>query len=236
MTSMTTASMQAFRSRYRAAISPRYNGWLHMFIVAAIGTLVIAGSLSQLIHVSTLEWLTVPVTLLVVNFGEYYAHRWLGHRKTNIGKLFYQRHTGDHHSFFLDSDMDYQSSRDWRVVLFPSYLILAFSIGLVLPGIMVLLQLATSNIAYLYAATAIGGYLFYEVMHFSYHIPRDGVTEKLFLYIPGWKIMREHHRLHHRRDKMAVANFNITLPVFDLLLGSYDHDSDVNQKITAPSG
>lgn len=223
MTSMTATAMQGFRSQYRAGISPRYNGWLHMFIVAAIGTVIITSSLGQLAQVSVLEWLSVPVTLLTVNFAEYCAHRWLGHRKTNIGKLFYQRHTGDHHSFFLDSDMAYQNSRDWRVVLFPSYLIIAFSVGLVLPGVALLLNVASSNIAYLYAASAIGGYLLYEVLHFSYHIPQGDAAEKLFLYIPGWKTLREHHRLHHRRDKMSVANFNITLPVFDLLLGSYDH-------------
>ncbi|WP_299728351.1 hypothetical protein [uncultured Endozoicomonas sp.] len=131
---MNHSAMEAFRSNYRLAITPGYNGWLHMFSVVAVGLLVIIFSLFQLQSVSTLEWFVFPVTMLAVNFAEYCAHRWLGHQKTNIGKLFYQRHTGDHHSFFLEDAMDYQSVRDWRVVLFPVYLIFAFIIGLILPG------------------------------------------------------------------------------------------------------
>jgi len=33
-------------------------------------------------------------------------------------------------------------------------------------------------------------------------------------------LMRHTHVLHHKRDKMAEANFYITLPIFDLLLGT----------------
>jgi sterol desaturase/sphingolipid hydroxylase (fatty acid hydroxylase superfamily) len=33
-------------------------------------------------------------------------------------------------------------------------------------------------------------------------------------------MLRQLHVLHHKRDKMTEANFNITLPIFDLLLGS----------------
>lgn len=81
-------------------------------------------------------------------------------------------------------------------------------------------NLVSDNVAYIYAAAGISGYLFYEVMHFSYHIPRGHWAEKIFLYIPGWKLLRHTHVLHHKRDKMAAANFNITLPIFDLILGT----------------
>jgi len=181
---------------------------------------VIIFSFSQLASVSVFEILVFPMTLLVVNFAEYYAHRWLGHRKTRYGKLFYSRHTGDHHSFFLEHAMDYQGIRDWRVVLFPVYLIFAFLFGLILPGAYVLTELVSLNAAYLYAAGGISGYLFYEIMHFSYHIPRGHWAEKIFLVIPGWKALRHLHVLHHKREKMGEANFNITLPIFDLLLGT----------------
>ena len=220
MTKMTLEAMAKFRANYRHDIKASYNGWLHMLSVLAVGLAVIIFSFSQLASVSVFEILVFPMTLLVVNFAEYYAHRWLGHRKTRYGKLFYSRHTGDHHSFFLEHAMDYQGIRDWRVVLFPVYLIFAFLFGLILPGAYVLTELVSLNAAYLYAAGGISGYLFYEIMHFSYHIPRGHWAEKIFLVIPGWKALRHLHVLHHKREKMGEANFNITLPIFDLLLGT----------------
>ncbi|MFT7683822.1 MAG: hypothetical protein ACI935_003345 [Moritella dasanensis] len=220
MAMMKQNAMLKFRSVYREGISTYYNGWLHMASVLVVGLSVIIFSCSQLNEVILWEWLIFPCTMIVVNFAEYYAHRWLGHRKTKYGQLFYQRHTGDHHSFFLEHAMAFSSPRDWRVVLFPLYLIFAFTIGLIVPVGYLLAQGFSWNVAYLYAAAGISGYLFYEIMHFSYHIPRGHWSEKFFLAIPGWGMLRQLHVLHHKRDKMTEANFNITLPIFDLLLGS----------------
>lgn len=220
MALMTLEAMTQFRYQYRQSIAASYSGWIHMVSVLVVGLAVIIYALSQLQSASLLEWLIFPAMMLVVNFAEYYAHRWLGHRKTKYGKLFYSRHTGDHHSFFLEHSMDYQAVRDWRVVLFPVYFIFAFLFGLILPAGYVLSEVVSMNAAYIYAAAGISGYLFYEVMHFSYHIPRGHWAEKIFLVIPGWVALRHLHVLHHKRDKMSEANFNITLPIFDLLLGS----------------
>ncbi|PVZ66795.1 sterol desaturase family protein [Pelagibaculum spongiae] len=239
MAQMSAEAMQAFRSKYRTQISQRYSGWLHMGFVSVVGIAVIVYALSQVLDSSWMQWLAFPLTMLGVNFAEYCAHRWLGHRKTSIGKMFYQRHTGDHHSFFLESAMDYQSVADWRVVLFPGYLIIAFLVGLVIPGFLLLDYLFSSNVGFIYAAAGISGYLFYEVMHFSYHIPQGHWVQKIFLMVPGWKQMRHTHVLHHRRDKMGHANFNITLPIFDWLLGtlywqplnrSYKSNGEIHQR------
>jgi hypothetical protein len=220
MAIMTLAAMTKFRQQYRAGIATSYSGWVHMITVLAVGLGVIIYALFQLQSASLLEWLVFPLTMLMVNFAEYCAHRWLGHTKTQYGKLFYSRHTGDHHSFFLDHSMNYQAVRDWRVVLFPVYLIFAFLFGLILPTAYLLSELFSMNAAYIYGAAGITGYLFYEVMHFSYHTPRGHWVEKMFLVIPGWAALRHLHVLHHKREKMAEINFNITLPIFDVLLGT----------------
>jgi hypothetical protein len=220
MTMMTLVAMTKFRQQYRAGIVKSYRGWIHMLSVLAVGLGTIIYALSQLQSAAWVEWMVFPLTMLMVNFAEYYAHRWLGHKKTKYGKLFYSRHTGDHHSFFLEHSMNYETVQDWRVVLFPLYLIFAFLLGLILPVGFVLSEVVSMNVAYIYAAAGISGYLFYEVMHFSYHIPRGHWAEKLFLVIPGWTALRHLHVLHHKRDKMGEANFNITLPIFDFLLGS----------------
>ncbi|WP_430461729.1 sterol desaturase family protein [Thalassolituus sp. LLYu03] len=206
----------AFRARYRAGISPRYSGVLHMLVVAATGLAVMLAAGLHLQQVKAWEWLLLPAALVLVNFAEYAAHRWLGHRKTRIGRLFYSRHTGDHHSFFIADDLPYQSTRDWRVVLFPAWLIYVFLLGLIVPGGWLLLMLVSANAACLFAIGGIGGYLFYEVMHFSYHLPAGSFVERT----PIWWRLRRLHQIHHERERMAECNFNITLPLFDWLLGT----------------
>lgn len=225
-----SSNYRLFRQRYRAQISPFYSGWLHMATVAITGLLVISYSLLQLQSPSWQQWLTVPITILLVNFAEYAAHRWAGHRKGKhpLLRLFYSRHTGDHHSFFVDSAMPFETTTDWRVVLFPAYLIFVFILGLVIPLAAVMIYAGWHNVAYLYAASAIFGYLFYEVMHFSYHLPAGSFVERT----PGWKQLRRLHVLHHERDQMKEKNFNITLPVFDWLLNTLywpaDDADDIN--------
>lgn len=236
MAMMSLKAMEKFRGIYRQNISRHYNGGLHMLSVLLVGLFVIIYSLSQLASVSLFEWCVFPLTMLVVNFAEYYAHRWLGHKKTHYGKLFYSRHTGDHHSFFLEHAMDYQTVRDWRVVLFPVYLIFAFILGLILPVGYLLSEIAGMNVAYVFSAAAISGYLLYETMHFSYHIPRGHWAEKLFLILPGWVALRHLHVLHHKREKMGEANFNITLPIFDFLLGTLFWQDPVLLKAELESG
>ncbi len=217
---MTRAAMQAFRAKYRAGISKMYSGYFHMLSVAIAGLFVICYSLTFVTDVTASQLLVIPATLLFVNFAEYASHRWLGHEKTRVLKLFYQRHTGDHHSFFLDTDMGYESPFDWRVVLFPLYLIFLFTMGIALPGGLVLGWIFNPNVGALFAASTIAGYLLYEVCHFSYHVPPGSRAEAMFQSVPGWWRLRHLHALHHKRERMQEANFNITFPVFDIALGT----------------
>ena len=214
---MKHEAVEAFRGRYRAAIHPLYRGWLHGGLVLITGLSVIMLAYSALQNVSLTEWCVIPVSLLFANAAEYIAHRWLGHHKSRILPLFYQRHSGDHHSFFDEKLFYFANERDLRVVFFPLYLIYLFIFLLVLPVGFVLHSAGFDNAAYLFAIGAIGGYLLYEILHFSYHIPGNNP----FRFIPGWKWLRDLHRLHHTHAQMRHANFNITLPLMDVLLGTY---------------
>ncbi len=213
---MNHKAMETFRSKYRSEIGKLYNCWVHLLSVTLVGISSIILFISQIENPTILEWLTLPITVLCVNFAEYAAHRWLGHKRTKLGGLFYSRHTGDHHSFFLEDYMPYASVNDWRVVLFPTYLIFAFLIGLILPVGATLYFFTSPNVAFLMGIGGVFGYLFYEVMHFSYHLPKGSFVEK----VPVWRELRQLHNLHHRRNIMAKENFNITLPIFDFLFGT----------------
>ncbi|MBB1614632.1 sterol desaturase [Pseudomonas sp. UMC65] len=206
---------QHFRQQYRAAVSPRYNPWLHGGFVLAYGLLCIGLLCSTLSQVQPLEWLAVPLALLFFNLCIYVVHRWLGHHKQRFARMFYARHTGDHHSFFAPGLMAYEGYRDWRVILFPAWLIVVHSLLFALP-LWALLRLWNGNVAALFASCTLLGYLAYEVFHACEHLPANHPLARL----PWVRQMRRLHELHHRRELMQERNFNIVLPLMDWLFGT----------------
>ncbi|VVM96825.1 sterol desaturase/SRPBCC family protein [Pseudomonas fluorescens] len=206
---------EGFRSRYRAAIHPLYNPWLHGAFVLLFGVLAISAFWSNVHQVRPAQWLAVPVTLLLFNLGVYLVHRHLGHHKKSFARLFYARHAGDHHSFFTPGHMTYESARDWRVILFPAWLIVLHTLAVALP-LWWLLKHIDSNVAGLVGGVLVLGYLAYEVFHACEHLPSDNPLTRL----PWIRQMRRLHELHHRRELMQGRNFNIVFPLMDYLFGT----------------
>ncbi|WLG47276.1 SRPBCC family protein [Pseudomonas sp. FP1740] len=203
---------EAFRARYRADIHPLYNPWLHGAFVLLFGLLAIGGFWRTVHQVQPLEWMAVPLTLLFFNFGVYVVHRYLGHHKKRLARMFYARHAGDHHSFFTPGHMTYDSARDWRVILFPAWLIVLHTVVITGPAWWLLAQL-NSNVAGLFGGCMVLGYLTYEVFHACEHLPPGNPVTRL----PWIRQMRRLHELHHRRELMQERNFNIVLPLMDYL-------------------
>lgn len=215
MPDIDLATAEAFRARYRAGIHRWYSAWLHGGFVLGYGALCLV-YFGRLLHdVQALQWLTVPLALVFFNWGEYTVHRELGHRKRALGALFYKRHTGDHHSFFVEGRMLADSSRDYRVIFFPPWLIVLYSLLFVLPAFWAL-SLWSVNVAALFAQTLIAGYLGYEIFHACEHLPPDHPVSRL----PWLRQMRQLHTLHHRRGLMQSRNFNIVFPLWDWLYGT----------------
>ncbi|VVP80430.1 SRPBCC family protein [Pseudomonas fluorescens] len=205
----------AFRSRYRAGIHPLYNPWLHGAFVLLFGVFAIAGFWSSVHQVQPLQWLAVPLTLLFFSFGVYGVHRHLGHHKKNFARMFYARHAGDHHSFFTPGHMTCDCPRDWRVVLFPAWLIVVHTVVIALP-LWWLLSHLDANVGGLAAGCLVLGYLTYEVFHACEHLPPGNPLTRL----PWIRQMRRLHELHHRRELMQERNFNIVFPLMDYLFGT----------------
>jgi hypothetical protein len=205
---------QAFRTRYRAAIHALYNPWLHAAFVLLYGVTCLVLLASTLQDVPAWQWLLVPLTLVFFSWGEYQVHKRLGHHKTHFGQLFYKRHTGDHHSFFVEGLMRYETPRDWRVILFPAWLIVLYSLPLL--AVWWLLAQVDGNLAALFAGSMLLGYLSYEVVHACEHLPAEHPLSRL----PWIRQMRRLHALHHRRDLMHSRNFGIVHPLMDWLYGT----------------
>lgn len=206
----------AFRERYRAGISDWYNPWWHGAFVMVYAALWLTFFWQKIDALDGVEWLALPLSLVFFNWGEYSVHRHFGHFKKPAGALFYKRHTGDHHSFFVEEQMPFEQSRDWRVILFPAWLVVLYTAGLALP-VWWVLQYLNADFAALFAGGLVLGYLSYEFFHSCEHLPADHILAKL----PWIRHMRRLHSLHHRRDLMQTRNFNIVFPLMDWLYGTF---------------
>lgn len=210
-------NVERFRAAYRAGqIGRFYSGWGH-FAFTTLGCLgTIALAVWQVQGVLWHQWLCLPLTFLLANGVEYAGHRRAMHRPVPGLTLVYRRHTLQHHHFYTHEAMAAESSRDFHMTLFPPVLLLFF-LGAIAAPIGAFLFLAVSaNAGWLFVATAMGYFLCYEWLHFSYHLKPDSAVGRLWLV----RVLRRHHTAHHDLALMGRWNFNITFPIFDALLGT----------------
>jgi len=204
-----------FRAAYRAEIHRSYSAIMHAVFVFGFGCLSIWFFCRRLEHVQPIEWLAVPAAFVFFNWAEYTVHRSFGHKKRRLAELFYRRHTGDHHRFFESARMSYEQARDFRVILFPPWLIVVYTFGLAAPACFGL-ALVDRNVGALVAITLVAGYLTYELLHATQHLPDSNPVVRL----PWVRHMRALHRIHHRHSLMQTKNFNLVIPLMDVLYGT----------------
>ena len=210
-------SIAQFRQQYRQQfIGPRYSGWAHFAFTTVGTTAFILFCIHKLHAVQTLEWLTIPLTFLYTNFAEYFGHRGpMHHPRKFLGKVF-ERHTRQHHRFFTETEMAFDSSRDFKAVLFPPILVFFFLLAFGTPTALLLGWLISPNVAWLFAMTGTAYFLNYELLHFSYHVPASSWIARL----PFMAALRRHHTLHHDQSLMVHYHFNITYPIADRVMGT----------------
>ena len=214
-------------ARARAAfrqnrIPENYSGPLHLATVIGFSLLVAAVSFAMLEDIKPAEWLTIPLTFLYSNVAEYLGHRGPMHNKTRFLTGIFQRHTVEHHSFFTDEAISFDSPRDYRAVLFPPILLVFFFGFFAVPVGAALYFLVSPNVCFLFVFTAILYYLNYELFHFSYHLdPRSRLGR-----LPAIRHLRRNHVRHHNKALMTHYNFNITYPICDRLFGTLYRDGE----------
>jgi hypothetical protein len=207
----------AFRERY---IAPGYSGPLHLATTITVSLSVSLLCIVMLENVRLLEWLTVPLTFVYANISEYLGHRGpMHHRKRSLSAVF-QRHSVEHHAFFTDEAATFDSTQDYKAVLFPPVLLLFFIGCFALPVGAILYFLVSSNVAFLFVLTSVLYFLNYELLHFAYHSdPKSWIR-----HLPFIQGLRRHHIHHHNRHLMTRYNFNITYPLCDCLFGTLYKD------------
>jgi sterol desaturase/sphingolipid hydroxylase (fatty acid hydroxylase superfamily) len=205
-----------------------YSPHLHLAVPTVVCTAVTAFALAQLRALIAADLLAVPLTLFFAFGVEWWLHKSVLHRRRpGMGEL-HGRHELVHHAMYTHDDMAMRSRREWRLVLMPAPAA-AFIALFNVPLALALGALAGHNVACLYLATAMFFFLSYEWIHLAYHLP-DSRLGRLSLV----RRLRELHRRHHDPRLMKRWNFNITVPVFDVIRGtlwSAAHDGgDVREK------
>lgn len=206
------------RAQIVATMPAHYSPTMHLAIPTVIGLSVLITALVRL-QTNTLvpiEFLTIPVTLLA-GFGfEWRAHKDILHRRLPLLGVLYERHELAHHVIYTDRNMAMQSKREWWFVLMPPYAVILVFLTLVLPMAIAIETYLSRNVAMLVTATSMVFFLSYEWLHLAYHFPADHPIARN----PIIAKLREHHRRHHEPRLMKRWNFNVTVPLFDLLHGT----------------
>ena len=218
MTSVRMSQRQeAFRAEFRQRIARAYSGWTHVALIALIGAAVIWYCARQITVPAWYEWAVIPIAFGVANIFEWWIHKYVMHRPVAGLMGIYRRHTLAHHQFFTDVEPSFDDTRDFRIVFFPPYALVAFMALSVLPAALLYL-LGFPNAAWLLVITNVGLYLNYEAFHYCCHVKDD----RFVRHVPLINTIRRHHIAHHAPASMMTRNFNLTYPIADWIFGTSD--------------
>ena len=169
-------------------------------------------------RLATVRWtdaLVIPFVVLLANYFEWRVHKRVLHKRFWPFEVIYDKHTPMHHMVYVEEDMALRSVKEFRLVLIPA----AGVLGIVLaaaPIAFVLARYWSGAAGWLFLLTASLFMVSYEVLHLCYHAPTDS-------FIGRRKIiarLRAHHAKHHDPRLMQKYNFNVTVPLFDWIMGT----------------
>ena len=162
----------AFRADFRTRIAPAYIGWAHVALIYALGFAAIWYCARQIAAPAWYEFLVIPAAFCISNAFEWWIHRYVMHRPVKGFMGIYKRHTLAHHQFFTHIEPTIDNTRDFRIVFFPPYALVAFMV-LSLPPAAVLGLLGLPNAGWLLLITNVALYLNYELFHYCCHVKDD---------------------------------------------------------------
>ncbi len=200
------------RERLQAAIPERYSPWLHLAASTGVGVLALTVGLIGLRAPRAVDYLAIPITFLLSNLFEWWAHKDLLHRRIKPFQELYDRHTPEHHMVFGYDDMAVRNWKELRLVLIPAFGV-AGIVVMMAPIAFALSRLFNPNVGWLFLITSALYVVGYELSHLSYHLPPDSFIGRLALV----RVLREQHRRHHHPRLMQKWNFNVTIPIGDFL-------------------
>ncbi|AWB25739.1 MULTISPECIES: sterol desaturase family protein [Methylobacterium] len=210
-----------FRERFVAETPPWYHGAIHLGFTLLITGGTVLYCWNRIEVSSAWEWLLVVPIVLLGNWCEWAAHRYVLHRPVPGLTMIYKRHCTVHHQFFTHHDLGYSGHKEWRALLFPPFAPIGFVLA-ALPPALLAGWLISSNAGYIVVLTMAAYYLLYEGLHTLSHL--DDTRHPYLRHIPLVNTVRRMHYIHHVLGFMQTRNFNLTFPICDALFGTSDLD------------
>jgi len=215
---LTEARRDRVRTQSLAEIPWWYSPYGHLAATTGIGVVVLIGSIyfiATRAHVVGTDLVVIPIVILLANFFEWRVHKHVLHRRRWPMQVIYDKHTPMHHMIYIEEDMALRSSKEFRLVLIPA----AGVLGIVLASTPIAITIAhfwSGPAGWLFLATASLYMVTYEVLHLCYHAPADSFIGRRKIIA----VLRAHHAKHHDPRFMQRYNFNVTVPLFDWLMGT----------------
>lgn len=183
----------------------------------ALVLLVAAGAVAA--RAPGVGWVLVPAFWVFANFFEWTVHRYPMHRPM-FPRFMYRNHAQIHHVAFTDGDMTLRDTRELYLVMMPWYTIVLLLVA-VSPVAILAGMLGGFAMAGVFYVAALSYFLTYEVLHALYHVPPARLARLGVGSGRGpFAFLRAHHTHHHVLRRMAYVNFNVTLPLADLVMGT----------------
>ncbi len=207
-----------------------YSPWVHLGITSVVGVGAMVAAATQLHEVKWWQGALAVFLWVLANAVEWWIHKTLLHHRTPGFTVLYDRHTPQHHVLYLTDDMEIRSTREFKLVLLPPYAIVLLAVGLspviamlwygwpvpLLPAV------DQHNVACVFTLVTMGFVVSYEWLHLAYHLPEKSFIGRLGVI--RW--LKRTHAVHHHPSRMNHWNFNVTVPLWDVVRGTYLRDEN----------
>lgn len=216
MTSVSTPKRAdaAFLEEKLAEIPRRYSPVLHFASTSSIGLGGIALAYMMVESFGLAELGTVIAMVVVANLVEWIAHKEMLHKRRRYWEVLYEQHTVMHHRMYREDSMAVGSRKEWAFTLMPAKGVFGIAV-LGIPIALVMSLAFGPDIGWVAMATIAGYVSAYEILHLSYHLPwRNPVMR----FLVG--ALSRHHARHHHPPLMQKYNMNVTIPLWDWILGT----------------
>jgi hypothetical protein len=194
-----------------------YSPWLHLAIPSTFALTAMTAAVVLLRDVRVTDVLFGLGLFLLANAVEWRIHKSLLHKRMPFATILYDRHTPLHHMVFVTDDMAVRKPQEFALVLLPAFAVVM--LGVVLSPIIAALWFffGQHNLACVFTFVTMGYVVTYEWLHLSYHLPPESFIGRLALV----RFMRRHHAIHHDPRIMQKWNFNVSLPLWDMVKRTY---------------
>jgi hypothetical protein len=211
----TAAELRFVRADH---IPAGYSPWRHMALTLVLATVLATLGLALAVRARASDWLLLPGFLVIANFIEWMVHRHPMHRP-QAPRLMYRNHTLLHHLAFTHGQMPITRPAELGLVMMPWYTMIGIFV-VTSPVIVVAGLLRGPGLAGIFLLAAVAYFLMYETLHALYHLP-DATLNRLGIgRVRLFRKLQAHHTHHHVLGRMAHVNFNVTIPLMDVVLGT----------------